>query len=105
MQVARTISAKFIILFLFVVGLTAPLRGQNPSGVTDKEILVGSCAALEGPSSVLGIETVIGAKTYFAMANAAGGVHGRNLKLISYDDSYDPNKTQACFDRLMADKV
>jgi len=106
MQVARTISAsKFIVLFLFVAGLTAPIRGQNPPGVTDKEILVGSCAALEGPSSVLGIETVIGAKTYFAMANAAGGVHGRNLKLISYDDSYDANKTQACFDRLMADKV
>jgi branched-chain amino acid transport system substrate-binding protein len=34
-----------------------------------------------------------------------GGVNGRKLRLISYDDSYDPAKTQACFDKLLADKV
>jgi branched-chain amino acid transport system substrate-binding protein len=34
-----------------------------------------------------------------------GGVHGRKLHLISYDDSYDPTRTQACFDKLQADKV
>ena len=32
-------------------------------------------------------------------------MHGRKLRLIAYDDSYDPAKTQACFDKLMADKV
>src|SRR6202040_4393317 len=35
----------------------------------------------------------------------AGGVDGRKLKLISYDDSYDPAKTEACFNRLMEQKV
>jgi ABC-type branched-subunit amino acid transport system substrate-binding protein len=39
------------------------------------------------------------------MINDAGGVDGRKLKLISYDDSYDPAKTEACFNRLMEQKV
>src|SRR6202043_1647768 len=50
-------------------------------------------------------ETVAGAKAYFSVVNDEGGVHGRKLHLISYDDSYDPAKTQACFDKLLADKV
>ena len=82
-----------------------PARAQGVPGVTENEVVIGSCSALEGPSRALGIETITGAKAYFSMINDEGGVHGRKLKLISYDDSYDPAKTQACFDRLMADKV
>ena len=74
-------------------------------GVTDKEILIGSCSALEGPSRALGVETTTGAKAYFSSINDEGGVNGRKLKLITYDDSYDPAKTEACFDHLMSDKV
>ena len=88
---------------LLVLVLSA--AGQAVPGVTDKEILIGSCSALEGPSRTLGAETVTGAKAYFGMVNADGGVNGRRLKLIAYDDSYDPAKTQACFNRLMTDNV
>lgn len=82
-----------------------PSHAQNAPGVTENEIVIGSCSALEGPSHFLGTETVAGAKAYFAMVNEAGGVDGRKLKLISYDDSYDPAKTEACFNRLMEQKV
>jgi branched-chain amino acid transport system substrate-binding protein len=78
---------------------------QGTPGVTEKEILIGSCSALEGPSHFLGTETVNGAKAYFSMINDAGGVDGRKLRLISYDDSYDPAKTEACFNKLMDQKV
>lgn len=78
---------------------------QGTPGVTDKEILIGSCAALEGPSNFLGRETVIGAQTYFQMVNEEGGVHGRKLRLISHDDSYDPAKAQACWDKLISENV
>lgn len=78
---------------------------QNAPGVTDKEILIGSCSALEGPSRFLGTQTVTGANAYLKMVNSEGGVHGRHLKLISYDDSYDPARTEACFAHLMQDKV
>ena len=78
--------------------------GQTP-GVTDKEIVIGSCAALEGPSSFLGRETVTGAEAYFNSVNDEGGVNGRKLRLLSFDDSYDPAKAQACWDKLMAQRV
>lgn len=80
-------------------------EGQSVTGVTEREILIGSCSALEGPSHFLGTETVTGAKAYLDMINDEGGVDGRKLKLLSYDDSYDPAKTEACFNRLMEQKV
>jgi branched-chain amino acid transport system substrate-binding protein len=92
-------------LFVCIFTISTPLSAQNTPGVTDKEILIGSCSALEGPSHFLGTETVAGAKAYFAMINDAGGVDGRKLKLLAYDDSYDPAKTEACFNRLLEQKV
>ncbi len=90
--------------FLFLASAPAG-AAQGTTGVTDTEILIGSCAALEGPSHFLGEQTVTGAKAYFDLINDQGGVNGRKLKLISADDSYDPAKTQACFDHLMKEKV
>jgi branched-chain amino acid transport system substrate-binding protein len=55
----------------------ATCLAQSVPGITDKEILIGSCAALEGPSSFLGRETVTGAEAYFQAVNDEGGVHGR----------------------------
>jgi branched-chain amino acid transport system substrate-binding protein len=88
-----------------LLAVSTPAQAQDTPGVTDKEILIGSCSALEGPSHFLGTETVTGAKAYFAMVNDAGGVDGRKLKLLTYDDSYDPAKTEGCFNRLMEQKV
>ncbi len=83
----------------------APTQCQTAPGVTDNEILIGSCSALEGPSKFLGTETVTGAKAYFDTVNEAGGVEGRKLRLVVSDDSYDPAKTQACFAKMMGEKV
>ena len=92
-----------VVVCLF--SLASPVSGQGVPGVSEREVLIGSCSALEGPSHFLGTETVTGAKAYFDMTNDAGGVDGRKLKLISYDDSYDPAKTEACFNRLLEQKV
>ena len=96
---------RFIAASLFLFGTALSARAQNPPGVTDKAIVIGSCSALEGPSHSLGIETVNGANAYFSLINEEGGVNGRKLKLIAYDDSYDPAKTETCFNRLMSDNV
>jgi len=90
---------------LILVGSAPPSFGRNATGVSANEILIGSCSALEGPSHFLGTETVTGAKAYFNLINDEGGVNGRKLRLISADDSYDPAKTQGCFDHLMSEKV
>ena len=95
-----------LVMCIGVIGtMVVGTNGQTVPGVSDKEVVIGSCAALEGPSSFLGRETVIGAETYFQLVNEEGGVHGRKLRLVSADDSYDPAKTQACWDKLTAQKV
>ena len=62
------------------------------TGASDTEIKIGNVEAYSGPASAYG---VIG-KTedaYFKMINDAGGVNGRKINFISYDDSYSPPKT------------
>src|ERR1700689_707050 len=62
------------------------------TGVTDTEIKIGNVEAYSGPVSAYG---VIG-KTedaYFKMINDAGGINGRKINFISYDDGYSPPKT------------
>jgi branched-chain amino acid transport system substrate-binding protein len=106
MKIASLKSGLGLCLVSFLLGGTAPpAHGQSTPGVSDGEIVIGSCSALEGPSHFLGVETVTGAKAYFSLINDEGGVNGRKLKLISMDDSYDPTKTQACFDHLISEKV
>jgi ABC-type branched-subunit amino acid transport system substrate-binding protein len=93
------------LISILIAGIASPVLGQSAPGVSESEIVIGSCSALEGASHFLGVETVTGAKAYFSLINDEGGVNGRKLKLISADDSYDPAKTQACFDHLMDEKV
>jgi branched-chain amino acid transport system substrate-binding protein len=90
-------------LFVLAVLLFSPLNlcAQTP-GVTEKEITIGSCSALEGPSKFLGTQIVVGARAYFDSINDQGGVHGRKLKLIASDDSYDPAKAEDCFKHLQS---
>lgn len=90
---------------LFFLAAAVGSRAQTVPGVTDTTILIGSCSALEGPSHALGVETVAGASAYFSLINDEGGVHGRKLKLAAFDDSYDPAKTEACFNHLQSEKV
>jgi branched-chain amino acid transport system substrate-binding protein len=105
MKVRQVRTLSTFAFFLFFILVIPAAHGQATPGVTEKEITIGSCSALEGPSHALGVQTVTGAKAYFSMINDEGGVHGRKLKLIAYDDSYDPAKTEACFQHLMNDKV
>ncbi|MFI5093052.1 MAG: ABC transporter substrate-binding protein [Candidatus Acidiferrum sp.] len=101
----RKLILGFCLFSLILIGTAPPSFGQSATGVSANEVLIGSCSALEGPTHFLGEQTVTGAKAYFDLINDEGGVNGRKLKLISADDSYDPAKTQACFDHLMSEKV
>ena len=92
--------------WIFMASLLAlPPAAAAETGVTDTEILIGSCAALEGPAKFLGTQTVMGAMAYINLVNGKGGIHGRRIKLVSYDDSYEPVKAVECFDRLKKDNV
>jgi len=62
------------------------------TGATDTEIKIGQTVPLSGPASAYA--TVGKAQAaYMKMINDQGGVHGRKLNLIQYDDAYSPPKT------------
>jgi len=65
---------------------------QYGPGVTDTEIKIGNTGPYSGPASSYGtIPKSMSA--YYKMINAAGGVNGRKINFISYDDGYTPPKT------------
>src|ERR1700690_1725020 len=71
---------------------SALAQKKYDTGATDTEIKIGNIMPYSGPSSAYG---VIG-KTeaaYFKKINAEGGINGRKIKFISYDDAYSPPKT------------
>ena len=75
-------------------------------GVSDREILVGQFAAQTGPAAELGKRMQLGMLAHFNAVNAAGGVHGRSIKLISRDDGYEPERAAAAVKALIEeDKV
>jgi branched-chain amino acid transport system substrate-binding protein len=68
-----------------------PALAQSP-GVTASEVKVGHIGPYSGPASAYGtIGKSIGA--YFKMLNDEGGINGRKVNYITYDDSYSPPKT------------
>lgn len=79
------------------------LAAHAEPGVHDDKIVFGQAAALEGPASALGTGMQLGLKAAFASTNAAGGVNGKKLELISYDDSYEPDKSISAVNKLIKD--
>jgi ABC-type branched-subunit amino acid transport system substrate-binding protein len=72
-------------------------------GVFDDRIVFGQSAALDGPAAELGRGMRDGILAAFNEVDQAGGVHGRTLELISYDDGYEPERAIANVSRLIGD--
>jgi ABC-type branched-subunit amino acid transport system substrate-binding protein len=84
---------------------SAFLPADETSGIQKNQILIGSCAALDGPARFLGLETITGATAYLNQVNAEGGVYGRKIQLLAFDDGYEPAKAELCFNRLLKEDV
>ena len=69
-------------------------------GVTDKEIRFGISAPLTGPAKELGQNMKMGIEAAFSVANANGGVYGRQVRLIAADDGYEPARTAVAMKQL-----
>jgi len=59
------------------------------------EILIGQTSSFSGPIAGEVKEQTAGAKIYLDWVNASGGVYGRQIKLISLDDGFDPKRAAA----------
>ncbi len=64
----------------------------NDPGVTDTSILIGGTVPLSGEAAAFAA-VAPGAKAYFDFVNDQGGVHGRKIEYIYYDDAYNPALT------------
>jgi ABC-type branched-subunit amino acid transport system substrate-binding protein len=78
--------------FFAAVGLIAAAPAFAETGITDKEIKIGQTMPYSGPASAYGAagrtETA-----YYNRLNARGGIHGRKVNFLTYDDAYSPPKT------------
>jgi ABC-type branched-subunit amino acid transport system substrate-binding protein len=88
----------------FFMGAT--IAAAQERGVSANEIVIGMSNALSGPASALGIGVKSGAMAYFTKINKAGGVNGRKIRVVSYDDGYEPKRTVENTNKLISeDKV
>ncbi|HEX4978479.1 MAG TPA: ABC transporter substrate-binding protein [Acidimicrobiales bacterium] len=85
---------------------SAQREKKNDVGVSDTEIKLGVSAPLSGLLGFLGEEVVGAIDSHMKMVNAKGGIGGRKLKLVAYDDRLDPSLVLANTKRLVEqDKV
>ena len=86
---------------MLVAGLgSAPAHAENTPGVTATEIKIGNTDAYSGPASAYSVIAKL-ETAFFKMVNDQGGVAGRKINFISYDDGYSPPKTVEQVRRLI----
>src|SRR5579871_2819625 len=89
-RIAIASVAAFALLAGSATGALA--QKKYDEGATDTEIKIGNIMPYSGPASAYGIIGKTEA-AYFKMINEAGGINGRKINFISYDDGYSPPKT------------
>lgn len=83
-----------------------PGLAQATQGVSKDQIVIGSLLDLSGPLVTLGKPVQNGMTMRVEQINAAGGIHGRKLKLVVADTGYDPKKAVLGAQKLLtSDKI
>ncbi len=89
--IRRWVALSIAIILLCFAGSSAFAQKKYDTGATDTEIKIGNIMPYSGPASAYG---VIGRTeaAYFRKINTEGGINGRRINFISYDDAYSPPK-------------
>ncbi|MBR1131579.1 ABC transporter substrate-binding protein [Bradyrhizobium iriomotense] len=94
MTAVRFQVAALLAALALCTAMSSPAQAQKKydSGASDTEIRIGNIMPYSGPASAY---AAIGRteEAYFNKINAEGGINGRKIKFISYDDGYSPPKT------------
>ncbi|HEX5611757.1 MAG TPA: ABC transporter substrate-binding protein [Burkholderiales bacterium] len=90
----------------FVLALGAPVAFAQVQGVSKTEIVLGTAQDLSGPAVPFSKPAVNGMNMRIEEINAAGGIHGRKLRLVVEDHGYDPKKAVLAANKLtQRDKI
>src|SRR2546426_10524230 len=99
-------SGAVLVPLVGVLILGRSMLAWAETGVTDQAIIIGTGMDLTGAVANWGVNIKAGMEAVFNRVNEAGGVHGRQIKLIAYDHVYQPPKAVANAKRLVErDKV
>lgn len=101
MKTFHTLGRALIVAAL----LLASTSGRTQDGISKTGIVLGQTLALTGPGSSLAQPFYQGAKLYFDGVNAAGGIHGRKIDLVTLDDQGNPANTVAATKKLLEQGV
>ncbi len=105
-MISRWSTAAAALILGMTLVFIPPSASRAEPGVFADRIVFGQSAVFNGPTAALGLGMRQGILAAFKEANTAGGVDGRRLDLISYDDGYEPEKAIENTNRLInKDKV
>ncbi len=79
----------------------ATCASADTQGVSDDEVVIGSVNDLSGIFAAVGVPAVNGANMRFEEANAAGGVHGRNIRFVVEDNGYQIPRAMQGYNKLL----
>jgi ABC-type branched-subunit amino acid transport system substrate-binding protein len=88
---SRTWKARFALVSALALASASPALAADAPGVTATEIRVGGVFPFSGPASVIGL-VGRGILAYVQSINDRGGINGRKINYIAYDDAYSPPK-------------
>lgn len=87
-----SVTKKFLVAMAAVLALTAHAQKKYDEGASDTEVRLGHTSPTSGPAAAWGsVGKAMGA--YFKMVNDAGGINGRKIDFLTYDDAYQPPRT------------
>lgn len=86
---------KYLLLFFIIIATGGVLAYLYTFSIKSEKYYIsfGASLPLSGINKELGKKVLEGANTYFNHTNAKGGIDGRLIKLIYYDDKYEPQNT------------
>lgn len=83
-----------------------PATASETTGVTKNQIVIGTTTPLTGPASPGYKDVAPASKAYFDYVNANGGINGRKVKFVVFDDQYNPALTKKGTSQLiLKDKI
>lgn len=104
-QVLKALVRVSMVTALLAV-MAAMATGANAQdGLSKTTVTLGQSVAMTGPAAVLALPFAQGARLYFERVNAAGGIHGRKIELITADDAGNPETTLANTKKLLDQRV
>src|SRR5438132_772814 len=103
---SSTLGVIFAVSAALLAGTGTSRPALAETGVSDGEIRLGMWTSLSGPLSLLGQSQKDGVSVWAKEVNDRGGINGRKINLIAYDDAASPQEAQTAVRRLIdQDKV